>query len=302
MAHNVAPAETAVVDTAADPHRRRRIEVLGTTMSYVDTGAGNPLVFLHGNPTSSYLWRNIIPVVSDDHRCLAPDLVGMGASGPAPDGGYRFADHARYLDAWFDAVLPQGPVTLVLHDWGSALGFHWAHRNPERLRGVAYMEAIVQPRRWTDFPPGRDELFRAMRAAQGESLILDDNLFVETVLPKSILRTLDEREMEAYRAPFRTRESRWPTLVFPRELPIDGMPRDVAATVEAYGRWLAVSDIPKLLISAEPGALLVGRALEFARTWPNQKEVTVPGIHYIQEDAADEIGAALRSFVGALTD
>jgi haloalkane dehalogenase len=302
MTHNVAPAETAVVDTAADPHRRRRVEVLGTTMSYVDAGAGNPLVFLHGNPTSSYLWRNIIPVVSDDHRCLAPDLVGMGASGPAPDGGYRFADHARYLDAWFDAVLPQGPVTLVLHDWGSALGFHWAHRNPERLRGVAYMEAIVQPRRWTDFPPGRDELFRAMRAAQGESLILDDNLFVETVLPKSILRTLDEREMEAYRAPFRTRESRWPTLVFPRELPIDGMPRDVVATVEAYGRWLAVSDIPKLLISAEPGALLVGRALEFARTWPNQKEVTVPGIHYIQEDAADEIGAALRSFVGALTD
>jgi haloalkane dehalogenase len=302
MAHNVAPAETAVVDTAADPHRRRRVEVLGTTMSYVDTGAGNPLVFLHGNPTSSYLWRNIIPVVSDDHRCLAPDLVGMGASGPAPDGGYRFADHARYLDAWFDAVLPQGPVTLVLHDWGSALGFHWAHRNPARLRGVAYMEAIVQPRRWTDFPPGRDELFRAMRAAQGESLILDDNLFVETVLPKSILRTLDEREMEAYRAPFRTRESRWPTLVFPRELPIDGMPQDVAATVEAYGRWLAVSDIPKLLISAEPGALLVGGALEFARTWPNQKEVTVPGIHYIQEDAADEIGAALRSFLGALTE
>jgi haloalkane dehalogenase len=302
MAHNVAPAETAVVDTAADPHRLRRVEVLGTTMSYVDTGAGNPVVFLHGNPTSSYLWRNIIPVVSDDHRCLAPDLVGMGASGPAPDGGYRFADHARYLDAWFDAVLPQGPVTLVLHDWGSALGFHWAHRNPARLRGVAYMEAIVQPRRWTDFPPGRDELFRAMRAAQGESLILDDNLFVETVLPKSILRTLDEREMEAYRAPFRTRESRWPTLVFPRELPIDGMPQDVAATVEAYGRWLAVSDIPKLLISAEPGALLVGGALEFARTWPNQKEVTVPGIHYIQEDAADEIGAALRSFVGALTE
>jgi haloalkane dehalogenase len=301
MTHNVAPAETAVVDTADDPHRRRRVEVLGTTMSYVDTGAGNPLVFLHGNPTSSYVWRNIIPFVSDDHRCLAPDLVGMGASGPAPDGGYRFADHARYLDAWFDAVLPQGPVTLVLHDWGSALGFHWAHRNPERLRGVAYMEAIVQPRRWTDFPPGRDELFRAMRAAQGESMILDENLFVETVLPKSILRTLDEREMEAYRAPFRTRESRWPTLVFPRELPIEGMPQDVATTVEAYGRWLAVSDIPKLLISAEPGALLVGRALEFARTWPNQIEVAVPGIHYVQEDAADAIGAALRSFVGALT-
>jgi len=288
--------------SAADPHPRRQVEVVGTTMSYVDTGSGDPVVFLHGNPTSSYLWRNIIPYVSDAHRCLAPDLVGMGASGPAPDGGYRFADHVSYLDAWFDAVLPQGPVTLVVHDWGSALGFHWAHRNPERVRGIAYMEAIVQPRVWADFPPGRAELFRAMRGPQGESLILDDNFFVETVLPKSILRTLNESEMEAYRAPFRTRESRLPILVFPRDLPIDGTPDDVVATVEAYGRWLAGSDIPKLLVSAEPGSMLVGRTLEFARTWPNQEEITVPGIHYLQEDAADEIGSAIRRFVGASVD
>jgi haloalkane dehalogenase len=296
VTHNLATG-TATADT----HPRRRAEVLGTTMSYVDTGDGDPVIFLHGNPTSSYLWRNIIPYVSDEHRCLAPDLVGMGASGPAPDGGYRFADHARYLDGWFDAVVPSGPVTLVLHDWGSALGFHWAHRNPERVRGIAYMEAIVQPRRWADFPPGRDEMFRAMRGPEGESLILDQNFFVETVLPKSILRTLHEHEMEAYRAPFRTRESRLPTLVFPRELPIDGTPEDVTETVEAYGRWLAGSEIPKLLVVAEPGAILVGRALDFARTWPNQEEITVAGIHFVQEDAATEIGAAVRRFMRRLT-
>jgi haloalkane dehalogenase len=296
VTHNLATGAAT-----ADTHPRRRAEVLGTTMSYVDTGDGAPVIFLHGNPTSSYLWRNIIPYVSDEHRCLAPDLVGMGASGPAPDGGYRFADHARYLDGWFDAVVPPGPVTLVLHDWGSALGFHWAHRNPERVRGIAYMEAIVQPRRWADFPPGRDEMFRAMRGPEGESLILDENFFVETVLPKSMLRTLRDDEMEAYRAPFRTRESRLPTLVFPRELPIDGTPEDVTETVEAYGRWLAGSAIPKLLVAAEPGAILVGRALDFARTWPNQHEITVAGIHFVQEDAAAEIGAAVRRFMRRLT-
>jgi haloalkane dehalogenase len=296
VTHNLATG-TATADT----HPRRRADVLGTTMSYVDTGDGDPVIFLHGNPTSSYVWRNIIPHVSDEHRCLAPDLVGMGASGPAPDGGYRFADHARYLDGWFDAVVPPGPVTLVLHDWGSALGFHWAHRNPERVRGIAYMEAIVQPRRWADFPPGRDEMFRAMRGPKGESLILDQNFFVETVLPKSILRTLHDDEMEAYRAPFRTRESRLPTLVFPRELPIDWMPEDVTETVETYGRWLAGSAIPKLLVAAEPGAILVGRALDFARTWPNQEEITVAGIHFVQEDAAAEIGAAVRQFMRRLT-
>jgi haloalkane dehalogenase len=286
--------------SVADRHPRRRVGVLGTSMAYVDTGRGAPVVFLHGNPTSSYVWRNVIPYLSDAYRCLAPDLVGMGASGPAPDGAYRFVDHARYLDAWFESVLPSGPVTLVLHDWGTALGFHWAWRNPERVRRLAYMEAIVQPRRRSDFPAGRDTMFRAMRSADGESLVLDQNFFVETVLPKSVLRTLDEGEMEAYRAPFRTRESRVPTVVFPRELPIDGTPEDVAATVEEVGRWLATSDVPKLLVSAEPGAILVGRGLEFARTWPNQREVAVRGIHYVQEDSADEIGAAVREFVNGL--
>ncbi len=281
---------------SADSLPRRRTSVLGTEISHVDTGSGDPIVFLHGNPTSSYLWRNIIPAVADHGRCLAPDLVGMGRSGPAADGRYRFADHARHLDAWFDALGLEN-VTLVVHDWGSALGFHWARRHPERVRAIAYMEAIVRPRAWADFPPGRDGLFRAMRSDQGEDLVLEQNFFVETVLPRSVLRTLDEAEMAAYRAPFPTPASRVPTLVFPRELPIDGSPADVVEIVEDYGRWLAGSPIPKLFIAADPGAMLVGRAVDFARTWPNQREVTVAGSHYVQEDSPHEIGDALHEFL-----
>ncbi|GLZ79228.1 haloalkane dehalogenase 3 [Actinorhabdospora filicis] len=268
--------------------------VLDTVMHHEETGSGEPIVFLHGNPTSSYLWRNVIPHTADLGRCLAPDLVGMGRSGPGT--GYRFTDHARYLDAWFDAVIPTGQVTLVLHDWGSALGFHWAARHPGRVRAIAYMEAIVQPRLWTDFPEGRDALFRALRGPDGERLVLEANFFIETVLPKSVLRALTEEEMDAYRAPFPTPESRVPTLMFPRELSIDGDPADVTAIVESYGRWLTGTRVPKLLVSAEPGALLVGRALEFARTFPEQEEVTVRGSHYIQEDSPEEIGAALREW------
>jgi haloalkane dehalogenase len=281
----------------ADRHPRRRIQVLDTEMSFVDVGAGDPIVFLHGNPTSSYLWRNVIPFVAGHGRCLAPDLIGMGQSGPSPGGAYRFADHARYLDAWFAALGLARNVVLVLHDWGSALGFHRARRFPEQVQAIAYMEAIVQPRRWEDFPHGRDAMFRALRSDQGERLVLDENFFVETVLPKSILRKLDAAAMEAYRAPFAERARRLPTLVFPRELPIAGEPPDVVAAVEAYGQFMAQSAVPKLFVAAEPGALLVGRARDFCRTWPNQREVTVAGIHYLQEDSPAEIGAALCDFV-----
>ncbi len=283
--------------SAADPHPRRRVRVLDTEMSYAEAGSGDPIVFLHGNPTSSYLWRNIIPHVASLGRCLAPDLPGMGASGPMPGGGYRFADHARYLDAWFEALDLQDKVILVLHDWGSALGFHWARRHPQRVQALAYMEAIVQPRQWEDFPDGRDAVFRALRSEQGERMILEQNFFIETVLPRSVLRRLGETEMEAYRAPFRTPASRLPTLVWPRQLPIAGEPADVVDAVEAYGRWLSRSELPKLCISAEPGAVMRGRALEFCRGWPNQREVSVRGIHYVQEDSPQEIGGALRGFV-----
>ena len=279
-----------------DPHPRRRIAVLDTEMSYVDVGTGDPIVFLHGNPTSSYLWRNIIPQVSSLGRCLAPDLVGMGHSGPSPTRSYRFSDHARYVDAWFDA-LGLNRVTLVLHDWGSALGFYWASRHPERVVALAYMEAIVHPRRWSDFPNGRDAMFRAMRSGQGERLVLDENYFIEVVLPKSVIRKLSDAEMNRYRAPFPDRESRLPTLVWPRELPIEGEPADVVEIVTRYGHWLSQSALPKLFICVEPGSLLVGRARDFCRSWPHQREVTVKGIHFVQEDCPHEIGSALREFI-----
>ena len=211
----------AATISAIDPHPRRQVRVHDTVISYVDVGAGPPIVFLHGNPTWSYLWRNIIPHVSDLGRCLAPDLVGMGQSGPAAGSAYRFVDHAGYLDGWFEALDLTRDVTLVVHDWGSALGFYRAHRYPAQVRAIAYMEAIIQPRRWDDFPAGRDEMFRKLRSDQGERLVLDENFFIEVVLPKSIIRRLSDEEMAAYRRPFPIRELRLPMLVWPRELPIE---------------------------------------------------------------------------------
>jgi haloalkane dehalogenase len=284
--------------SALDPHPRRRIAVLGAEMSFVDVGQGRPIVFLHGNPTSSYLWRNVIPHAADLGRCLAPDLVGMGQSSPLRGEG-GFTQHARYLEAWFDA-LDLRDVVLVLHDWGSALGFDWARRHADRVRGIAYMEALVQPRLWSDFVHGRDAIFRALRSERGETMALDDNFFVETVLPRSVQRALSAEEMEAYRKPFAERESRRVTLQFARELPIEGEPPHVVAVVEAYARWLAKSPVPKLFVNTEPGALLTGRAREFCRAWPNQREVTVAGSHYVQEDSPQMIGQALRSFVQEL--
>jgi haloalkane dehalogenase len=284
---------------AADPHPRQRISVLDTEMSYVDTGAGEPIVFLHGNPTSSYLWRNIIPYVSDHARCLAPDLIGMGRSGKSPAQAYRFVDHARYLDAWFEAMGLTRDVILVVHDWGSALGFHRAFRHPGQIKAIAYMEAIAQPRRWEDFGAAAG-IFRALRSPQGERLVLDENAFVETVLPFGIIRKLSEEEMAAYRAPFADRESRLPTLTWPRQIPIEGEPADVTAIVETYGTWLSQSAIPKLLILGDPGAIITGSTRDFCRTWPNQREVMVRGRHFLQEDSPDQIGVALAKFVKAV--
>ena len=265
-------------------------------MSYVDLGEGDPIVFLHGNPTSSYLWRNVIPYVAGVGRCLAPDLVGMGESGKMPSRRYRFVDHARHLDAWFERMELRAKVVLVLHDWGSALGFYWAFRHPNRIRAIAYMESIVLPRRWDDFPNGRDQMFRELRSDAGERLVLDENFFIEVVLPKSVIRKLSDEEMDAYRRPFRDREARLPTLVWPRELPIEGEPADVTSIVTQYGEWLSESSIPKLFISADPGAQLIGRQREYCRMWPNQREISVKGIHFIQEDSAQEIGTAVASF------
>lgn len=283
--------------SAADAYERHRIALLETEISYVDTGAGEPVVFLHGNPTSSYLWRNVIPHVEGLGRCLAPDLVGMGDSGAAPDGSYRFVDHARYLDAWFEA-LGLTNVTLVVHDWGSALGFYWAYRHPERVRGIAYMEAVVRPLTWEEWREESRRIFQDLRSEAGEEMVLEKNLFIEGILPSAVLRDLTEEEMNVYRRPYlEPGESRLPTLTWPRELPINGEPEDVVSIVDDYSKWLAQSDVPKLFVNAEPGAILTGSQREFCRTWPNQEEVTVRGAHFVQEDSPHEIGEAVATFV-----
>ena len=287
--------------SAVDPYPRRRIDVLDTAMAYVDTGAGPPVVFLHGNPTSSYLWRNVIPLVEPEGRCLAPDLVGMGDSGKAPAGSYRFADHARYLDAWFEALGLTRDVTLVVHDWGSALGFHWARRHPDRVRALVYMEAIVRPVSWGEWPETARKIFQAMRTPAGEEMILERNVFVERILPASVLRGLTEAEMTVYRRPYlEPGESRRPTLTWPREIPIDGEPADVVAIVDGYARWLATSDRPKLFINADPGVILAGAQRDFCRAWPNQRQVTVKGSHFLLEDSPAEIGEAIATFLKGL--
>jgi len=277
---------------------RHRVRVLDTDMAYVEVGNGDPVVFLHGNPTSSYLWRNVIPHVAPLARCLAPDLVGMGQSGRAPAGSYRFVDHARYLDAWLETVAVGREVTLVGHDWGSALGFHWAHRHPDRVRGLVYMEAIVRPLTWAEWPERARGIFQAMRSPAGEELVLEKNVFVERILPASVLRKLSDTEMAVYRRPFaEAGESRRPTLTWPRQIPVDGEPPDVVAIVDAYAKWLSTSPLPKLFINAEPGSILVGPPRDFCRTWPNQREVTVKGSHFVQEDSPAEIGSAVAAFV-----
>lgn len=288
--------------SAGDPYDRHRIEVLGTEISYVDTGpdaaGGGEVVFLHGNPTSSYLWRNVIPHVEPHARCLAPDLVGMGESGKAREDSYRFVDHARYLDAFFETLGLTENVTLVGHDWGGALGFHWTRRHPERVAAIAYMETIVRPMSWGEWPEQAREVFSAMRSAAGEEMILENSFFVERILPSSVLRDLGEEEMATYRGPYlEPGETRRPTLTWPRELPMEGEPQDVVGIVEEYSRWLAESEIPKLFVNAEPGVILTGAQREFCRSWKNQEEVTVEGLHFVQEDSPQEIGEAISTFV-----
>jgi haloalkane dehalogenase len=275
---------------------RKYVQVLDTTMAYVDVGAGDPIVFLHGNPTPSYLWRNIIPYLLPYGRCLAPDFIGMGNSGAALDGSYRFVDHQRYLDAWFDALGLKKNVILVVHDWGSALGFHWAHCHPERVKAIIYMEGIVRPfQSWDEWPDVTRAFFQAQRTEQGEDLILQKNLFIEYLLP---LRHIPMGAMEVYRRHFRNPgPARQPMLTWTRELPIAGEPADVVAIVDAYAKWLSKSAIPKLFIDAEPGGFLIGTQREFCKTWPNQERVLLKGAHFLQEEAPDEVGAATARFV-----
>lgn len=275
---------------------RKYVPVLGAHIAYVDVGTGDPIVFLHGNPTPSYLWRNVIPHLLPLGRCLAPDCVGMGNSGPAPDGGYRFVDHQRYVDAWFETLGIDRNVILVVHDWGSALGFSWAQRHPNSVKAIVYMEGIVRPfLSWDEWPEATRAFFQAQRTAAGEDLILQKNLFIEYLLP---LRNIAPEVMEVYRCHYRNPgPSRQPMLTWTRELPIAGEPEDVVRIVESYSRWLSTNPVPKLFIDAEPAGFLIGAQREFCRAWPNQQIVTVKGSHFLQEDAPQAVGEAIARFV-----
>ncbi|MEM7411336.1 MAG: haloalkane dehalogenase [Myxococcota bacterium] len=308
----VAATSCAVHAPPAEPsafaRAKQRVTVEGVEMAYIERGAGRPIVFLHGNPTSSYLWRNVWPHAEPHGRVLAPDLVGMGDSAKLPprtpdgaDGRYRFVEHRRYLEAFLAAVSGDDDVVLVVHDWGSALGFDWARRYPERVRGIAHMEAILRPARFGDMAFSQSLLFRAMRGGLGEWLILRRNFFVDSLVPRLVMRELSEAELAEYRAPYRAAgEDRRPTLTWPREIPIDGTPEDTLEIVEANLAYLQDSQTPKLFVRAEPGALVRGKTVELARGFPNQTETVVAGLHYVQEDSPDAIGEALSAWLETL--
>lgn len=274
-------------------------------MAYVEVGEGDPIVFLHGNPTSSYLWRNVMPHVEGLGRLVVPDLIGMGDSDKLEESGperYRFVEHRAFLDQLLEALGVSSNVTFVVHDWGSALGFDWANRHRDQVKGIAFMEAVVQPLTWEDWPGRVRSLFQKFRSPQGEKMILEQNSFVEQVLPGAILRGLSEEEMDVYRGPYREPgEGRRPTLTWPREIPVEGEPVDVVEIVENYGEWLSQSAPPNLFVNADPGAILRGRQREFCRSWPNQVEITVKGSHFIQEDSPDEIGRAIAGWYRELS-
>ena len=286
------------------PATQQFATINGKRIAYLEAGSGDPIVLLHGNPTSSYLWRNVIPHLEGLGRVIAPDLIGQGDSEKLPESEgperYSFQVAFDYLDGLLKHIAADQNVTLVLHDWGSGLGFHWASQNPQAVKGIAYMEAIVAPLSWQDWPESARGIFQGFRSEKGEDLVLTRNLFVEGVLPSSVLRDLSEEEMAHYRAPFDTPANRQPTLNWPRQIPIDGEPPHMVSLVEAYGAFMAESPIPKLFINAEPGSILVGAQRDFCRRWPNQTEVTVEGLHFIQEDSPEAIGRAIADWYPTL--
>lgn len=280
------------------------ITVKGLKMAYQEEGEGAPIVFLHGNPTSSYLWRNVVPHLKGLGRCLVPDLIGMGESDPLPESdpnSYRFTEHAEFLEELLQKLEVEKDAILVGHDWGGALLFHWAMQHADAVQGIVYMETIVSPVSWRDWPEDAKGIFQGMRSEAGEKIVLQKNLFVEGILPNSVLRKLTEEEMNVYRKPFLEEgERRRPMLTWPREIPIEGEPEDVCSIVTAYGKWLQDCEIPKLFINAEPGSILTGRQRQFCRRFRKQHEVTVKGSHFIQEDSPDEIGTAIAEFTEKL--
>lgn len=292
--------------SSEEKYSKHYVTVHGLKMAYVDEGSGDPIIFLHGNPASSYVWRNVIPHLVKLGRCIAPDLIGMGDSDKLPNSGpssYRLIEHRKYLDGFIDALDLKNPVTLVIHDWGSALGFDWAYRHQHAIRAIAYMDAFVKPiGSWDEWPQEAVPLFKALRSDPGEELVLDNNFVLENFLPGGVLRKLSDAEMEVYRRPYKNAgESRRPTLTWPREIPVAGQPQDVDNIIQTYGQWLTTADIPKLFIEAVPGAMFESHR-NFAKSWPNQTHIKIAGGHFVQEDSPDEVGAAIARWLQNLSD
>ena len=283
---------------------KKKITINKKTMSYIDEGEGDAIIFQHGNPTSSYLWRNIMPHLEGQGRLIACDLIGMGDSEKLSDSGkdsYSYFEQRDFLFELIEKLNVGNNVIFVIHDWGSALGFDWSYQNKGRVQGIAYMEAIVRPVSWDEWPENATRVFQGFRSDAGESMVLEKNIFIERVLPSTIMRELTDAEMDEYRRPFlNSGEDRRPTLSWPRQIPIQGEPKEVVEVVQNYSEWLSSSDLPKLFINAEPGSILIGNQREFCRSWPNQTEVTVKGLHFLQEDSPEEIGKAISSFVSQL--
>ena len=278
---------------------KKNINVLGKKMTYVDKGEGDPIIFQHGNPASSYLWRNIIPYLENQGRCIAIDLIGMGDSDKLTDNGnntYSYHIQKKYFDKCLEELEIKENITFVIHDWGSALGFNWAYEHQESVKGICYMEAIVKKISWEDWPKDAKSIFQGFRSDAGEDLILKKNLFIEGVLPNAIIRHLTETEMDIYRKPFLKEIDRRPTLDWPRQIPINNEPEDVCKIVDDYSSWMSINEIPKLFINADPGSILTGKQREFCRKWKNQQELTVKGNHFIQEDSPNEIGEAISKW------
>ena len=294
-----------MMSLSAKPYANKKTMVINDkVMSYIDEGEGDTIIFQHGNPTSSYLWRNIMPHLEGQGRLIACDLIGMGDSEKLTNSGpnsYSYFEQRDFLFEVLEKLNIGKNVIFVIHDWGSALGFDWSYQNQERVQGIAYMEAIVRPVSWDEWPENATRVFQGFRSDAGESMVLEKNIFIERVLPSSIMRELTDTEMNEYRRPFsKSGEDRRPTLSWPRQIPIQGEPREVVEVVQNYSEWLSSSDFPKLFVNADPGSILIGNQREFCRSWPNQKEVTVQGLHFMQEDSSEEIGKAISSFVSQL--
>ena len=288
--------------SASMPYGKCFKSIKGKNIAYIDVGDGAPIVLLHGNPTSSYLWRNVVPHLEGIGRVIVPDLIGHGDSEKLPDSEgperYSFEITYEYLAGLLEELNITEDVTLVIHDWGSALGFHWAKHHPEAVKGIAYMEAIVCPVTWDDWPESARGIFKGFRSDKGEDLVLQRNMFIEAVLPSSVIRQMGEEEMNQYRKAFTRVADRQPTLNWPRQIPIDGEPPHMVDLVASYGEWMATNqELPKLFINSDHGSILTGKARKFCRTWPNQKEVTVAGTHFIQEDSPVEIGIAVAEWL-----